>query len=1233
MCSRYLIAICLAILLIASGIALGARTSHSRNSEATRPVRNMPAAGGPGEDFSTDKAASLGTAMGFLGPEDRFIGWKVGSTWYDYQHNGTMGRQIARGADGRIHFVWTHKPNGTTGSANRSVFYNSAIFSGGAWALSHDTSGTTISSPRGGYCNVGVWGNLAIPAWHEGVVEYAYSTYSGIDFASGSASFTTSAAPVAPTCSGTETNDDDGLNNYSYIWPIIEVDAGTMNDPVVMAVACESVDDPGDDRSMVYFRGTGNPTNYGPCGIFIDTVMDISPIVRQDPNSDLAVMAWLRPRGVKTDYNQYNNDVMLMYSFDNGMTWGPALNLTNYSPADPNRPYSDLTGMFTNDGCFHLVWSSLPYDEVNGTVTSFGNLEHWDDCNACFSMLIETDNYNPDCGGPGRWNANVAKPNLVECDGKLYCTYTRFLDDMDAPDCSAGGWANGELFVQVSSTGGETWGPPVNLSNTPDNGCVAGDCESEHWASAVMYADSLYIFYVGDTDAGGWAGGSTSPKGTAQGDRMMSQVHVHHPPGAPEGTAQEDPMMFYVHECFDMETYVYLSAKPNSFGYPFSTAPGVPTDTSFVLQNSGNTTAFWNSSISYTAGSGWLQLIPSSGSVAAGCDNTAGVDLTATGPGTEGLYEATITINYGTGIQEVDVELYCFDPFCLPEHVRLRTNAVLMSVAQEGRAANQVDDAGFAFFVDTTNYSFDGGLILSNPNTGSWDFNVFHALSEDAPPTNPWGRLYAYDCPPVVDTVSYQDPSDTYRYVAGSGVNNDSTIAFDVTWYASAHPDSNDFIVAHIALGPGPKLSSELTGVTVAYACDWDVPSDTNVDNQGYVDETEQIVYQQGLYPGSVNENNERYAGIAYRGHDETNEFAAGGEVWDNPRYVYPNGGYHVDTLSARLPGMSGWSVNVPESSWGGDDLNSIIVIDNDATISLAKGTNPEFNLVFLGINPNSNPGADYASILRKAEKFICDYVSPDAPYCESGPLYPCGDMNGDDIANITDAVYLIQYLFGGGPPPVDSTAADVDLCGGTTIADAYYLICFAVNNGPDPCEPDFDCTPPSDENYISLSCPVEVVLPGTDPVPIEVHIETDDPLFWVSLGFHYDSDDIEAIGLDFTGSVLVPDGTTPAQQIDTENNTVWFFRSLGWCNEPPTPLADGLVCKILFDIPPGTPNQVVDIDSITVGDSWSFEVGTNGGKVVPHYLDCDSADIIIVSDTCAAEHPGDADGSGELDA
>jgi hypothetical protein len=1003
-----------------------------------RPIENLPLAGTIEHDAWLAKNSTPGATMGFTGPEDRFVGQKIGSTWYDYQHNGSMGRNIAQGSDARIHFAWMHKFNS---GGVRSIFYNSAVFSGGAWVTSEDTNGTSISGTNGGYCNIGTWNDLGVPHWHEGPTENSYSIYTGIDFGSGSGAFQTSAAPVGATCTGHTTDGDDGPGNY--LWPIGAVDVGFASDPRFHAVGHESTTNT--FQSFVYFQGNGNPTNWGSCGHFVDSVSDIAGIVRQDPNSDDVCIAWIKPREYGANGNQYNNDVVYVESNDGGVNWptpGTYTNLTNHVDTDLERPYCNLTGIYTADGCLHIGWDSPGYYDADGTISIAPcKLYHWDDCNDCISLIIDADNAQT-CA-PGAWNRNVTKQNFSECDGKLYCTYTYFLGDSDdgTTDCSAGGWANGEIYAQASSTGGETWGPPVNLTSTPDNNCASNDCESEHWSSTIMYADSLYTFYTGDTDAGGVV--------------------------QSEGAWTESPMMFMVNPCFDMAAYVDLSATPSRFYYPMNVPTNTAKDTFFVLQNAGNIAASWTHSITYASGSGWINLPVGSGTVGAGCNNSETINATFTGPSTEGLYEATININFSKGVQDVDVELYVFDEFCLPENVRLRTSANLVGVSQVSRSANQVGDAGFAWFADTTNYLFDGSLIIGNSGTGQWDFDLFHTLADEPPSngTNPWGRLYTNDCNPVVDTST----AGSYRFMSGTGLNHDSTIAFDVAWYADWFPDTNDFYVMHVDMYAGPKFDSlpndgaPINNLVIGYGTDWDVPSDTGSDNRGFVDAAEQTVYQQGLYAGSANDHDQRFGGTAYRGHTGDNADAAGGIVWDNPRYIYVVSGYHVDTLQNRLPGLTSWDVDIPDSSAAGDDLNCIVVVDNNATIDATNHI--EFNIILWAINPHETGSGTYAQILDKAEAFICgNGISPDADYCGGGlcgsdPLVNCkpGDANGDGTANISDAVYLITYIFGGGSAPHPWSKCSGDANGDCTanISDAVYLITYIFGGGTAPvsCE------------------------------------------------------------------------------------------------------------------------------------------------------------------------------------
>jgi hypothetical protein len=63
-----------------------------------------------------------------------------------------------------------------------------------------------------------------------------------------------------------------------------------------------------------------------------------------------------------------------------------------------------------------------------------------------------------------------------------------------------------------------------------------------------------------------------------------------------------------------------------------------------------------------------------------------------------------------------------------------------------------------------------------------------------------------------------------------------------------------------------------------------------------------------------------------------------------------------------------------------------------------------------------------------------------------------CGDADGNDIINISDAVFLISYIFGGGPAPDYLTQGDPDCNGIVNISDAVYLIGFIFGGGPAPC-------------------------------------------------------------------------------------------------------------------------------------------------------------------------------------
>jgi len=83
-------------------------------------------------------------------------------------------------------------------------------------------------------------------------------------------------------------------------------------------------------------------------------------------------------------------------------------------------------------------------------------------------------------------------------------------------------------------------------------------------------------------------------------------------------------------------------------------------------------------------------------------------------------------------------------------------------------------------------------------------------------------------------------------------------------------------------------------------------------------------------------------------------------------------------------------------------------------------------------------------------------------PSCCMPPIRGNVDYDLGDVIDISDLVYLVDYMFTGGQAPVCIEEADMDCTGGATpidIADLVYLVDYMFNQGPVPCRCDCsDC-------------------------------------------------------------------------------------------------------------------------------------------------------------------------------
>lgn len=111
----------------------------------------------------------------------------------------------------------------------------------------------------------------------------------------------------------------------------------------------------------------------------------------------------------------------------------------------------------------------------------------------------------------------------------------------------------------------------------------------------------------------------------------------------------------------------------------------------------------------------------------------------------------------------------------------------------------------------------------------------------------------------------------------------------------------------------------------------------------------------------------------------------------------------------------------------------------NGGTVGTVTGT-PTFNATYY-----------FTVELRDSQlPFNADTVSVSITVID--PPYICGDADGSDVITISDVVYLIAYIFAGGPAPSPVESGDADCSGIVTISDAVYLINYIFAGGPAPC-------------------------------------------------------------------------------------------------------------------------------------------------------------------------------------
>jgi hypothetical protein len=129
----------------------------------------------------------------------------------------------------------------------------------------------------------------------------------------------------------------------------------------------------------------------------------------------------------------------------------------------------------------------------------------------------------------------------------------------------------------------------------------------------------------------------------------------------------------------------------------------------------------------------------------------------------------------------------------------------------------------------------------------------------------------------------------------------------------------------------------------------------------------------------------------------------------------------------------------------GGVSANYIASWDGSSWSPLGSGMNNGVSALAV-YNSNLIAGGGFTTAGGKVSAYIGQWTKHS---------WVRGDANGDGVINVTDVVYLINYLFlvPPGPPPIPLEAGDANCDGVINVTDVVYLInfLFLVPAGPPP--------------------------------------------------------------------------------------------------------------------------------------------------------------------------------------
>jgi len=1002
---------------------------------------------------------------------------QIGDTWYDMQHNGSIGRKISVTNSGYRHFNWMYTNAAYAAGVPRGVYANCKDPSGGyLGSATVEISATTTPG----------YSNQSHLHTGESVVIYHKSQPGSPAY-----HWCTTLSKDTQVCGGFFTKHWDipdwifsSPSSEPGMWPKAEVLYNAIDGKDYVHVVMTEGNTAGGAPTMVawercYF-GTNDsviceawragpkryavkndvtgPGSFAPISYF-DSSCSITPVVAVSPVSKRVAIAYLEPADPANSCD-YGSDVCFIESMNNGNDWiagtpwpPPVYHITTFGTTGNERAYNDVNACYDFKDSLHVIYVTAGFDPTNPGYWQPANarLYHWSKKDG--SSMITSAVWDAASGGH---NANIGKMCISAKDPiyhpggdsvYLFATWTQF----DSSDLAADNFTNGDIYGCGTYDAGATWGALFNLTKTKTPGCAPGTCVSEHWSSMAqnMYNGDLHIMYICDRDPGA----AIQDVGSAWRDNPVMYLHLG-----------EWPV-----NCVARGAYKLITPDgwPDWYHPPLKVTPGGSRPLTFREYSIGNC----NLQYSVTSDNSCIQVNVPTTNLNPRDSATVTVTISGAGACNNTIIDGNVIITTNEGgskIEKIHVQaVVANDYYECPKDPATHDsldNGVLAGYFNVN-SQERIWDVTAVASPDTFATFFQGGTIVATTRTTPNDTLVGRYMGGNDQHNG--ARDIFYTSSPAganLDVIytrrvfmhNFEPPMDIKWYWW--------EMSKDIFFFKNTAPDALKHTVIKCVTverkdppswWPSPPTFTSYDNTYIGIAMDIDCPYDTLLSESGRnragYDATNDIAWQKGygiVGAGDHPQYSNYYAGMALADGDgpgpETTVPYSTHNVKNN-QYLYPTspwGWIDQELYNLAADPTIGYVQDGPS---GADS-----VVDRSQVFTATKipaGSNANARASFTMIEalaPSATKGlAELQANILAARAFVA--ANP--------KFFVCGDLTNDGVVALGDIVYLITYVYKGGPAPAAkwSRCPDFTNDGVVALGDIVYLITYVYKGGPAP--------------------------------------------------------------------------------------------------------------------------------------------------------------------------------------